>query len=597
MTSHPHPRAKVFISYSHKDIRWVERFHIHLKPLEREGIVERWDDTMLKPGSQWREEIKKAIKVTKVAVLFISADFLASDFIATNELPPLLTAADRDGAVIIPVIIGHSRFARTPSLSRFQTLRDNPPSKPLGSMTKANQEKVLVRLTEAIEKALNLNPVYLNSSVDSAPPNSKDTINSKTNPEAEAQRLAAAKAELRRADEERRRAEQERLAREAEESARQREAELEEDHTVETQQAITSTRRIPEAMPSDLPAVKPVEEPPPEIVVLTDGESVPPIVVPIGRYKRSTLIGMIALVILAVVVIFTLVHYGESNNKQSSSSTSSAGNSSSLTEQGADTSAGNLSGATAPPPAQSVVPPTGMAYVSGAEFTMGRDGDPTRYESPAHKVTVNSFFIDLYEVTREDYQKCVDEEECQPPSVWGSNKFPGGTAKLPVTGVTWDDANAYASWAGKRLPTEEEWEFAARGGKKGFRYPWGNEWKDGLANANSASKGLMEVGSYKGTSPFSMSDMVGNAWEWTASKLTAYKKGQPLPNKPPGDLRVIRGGSYIEDKNEATTTYRRGYPARGVSYDKTGFRCAKDMNNSSGRTENEVKDEKTQPQM
>jgi hypothetical protein len=158
MTSHPQFRTKVFISYSHKDIKWVERFQVHLKPLEREGIVERWDDTMLKPGSEWREEIKNAIEAAKVAVLFISADFLASEFIVKNELPPLLAAADRGGAVIIPVIIGHSRFEQTTNLSRFQTLRDNPPSKPLGTMTKANQEKVLVRLTEAIERALNSQP-------------------------------------------------------------------------------------------------------------------------------------------------------------------------------------------------------------------------------------------------------------------------------------------------------------------------------------------------------------------------------------------------------------------------------------------------------
>ena len=91
----------------------------------------------------------------------------------------------------------------------------------------------------------------------------------------------------------------------------------------------------------------------------------------------------------------------------------------------------------------------------------------------------------------------------------------------------------------------------------------------------------MDVGSYKSASPFGTYDMVGNAWEWTASKLAAYPGGQ-LSKQPSGDLRVIRGGSYSESKDEATTTYRRGYPARGnYDYANTGFRCVKDLTNTS----------------
>ncbi len=215
-----------------------------------------------------------------------------------------------------------------------------------------------------------------------------------------------------------------------------------------------------------------------------------------------------------------------------------------------------------------------MAYVPGGEFMMGRDdGDP--YERPAHRVAVRPFFIDIYEVTNEDYAKFITATNRVAPHVWTDGTYPAGARRQPVTGVTWDDAIAYAKWAGKRLPTEEEWEFAARG-TDGRLYPWGNAWGADLANAERPSGGMADVGFYKGQSPFGVFDMVGNAWEWTASKLTAYKKGQALPNKPPGDLRVIRGGSYIEDKNEATTTYRRGYPVSGVDYDKTGFRCVKD---------------------
>jgi formylglycine-generating enzyme required for sulfatase activity len=220
--------------------------------------------------------------------------------------------------------------------------------------------------------------------------------------------------------------------------------------------------------------------------------------------------------------------------------------------------------------------PVGMARVPGGEFMMGRD-DGDEYERPAHNVTVNPFFVDLNEVTRQKYLEFVRKTGHAAPANWVNKLFPTGTGQQPVTDVTWDDANAYAKWAGKRLPTEEEWEFAARG-TDGRRYPWGNDWRSGNANADDASKTLADVGSFKGASPYGVMDMVGNAWEWTATKLVAYPGGK-LSKQASEDLRVIRGGSFTESKDEATTTYRRGYPARGnYDYANTGFRCVKDVN-------------------
>ncbi len=229
---------------------------------------------------------------------------------------------------------------------------------------------------------------------------------------------------------------------------------------------------------------------------------------------------------------------------------------------------------------QTPTPPPGMVYVPGGEFTMGRnDGD--EYERPAHRVTVKPFFIDKYEVTNEDYARFIKETD-NLKQTWEKKTPLSGTEHNPVTGVTWDDARAYANWAGKRLPTEEEWEFAARG-KDGRRYPWGNNWRAGLANADSFFGSLgpffakANVGLYKGTSPFGAFDMVGNAWEWTDSKLIPYPGGS-LPVKVSDDMRVIRGGSYLSNPNQATTTYRRGWRASGEeSYSSTGFRCVKDI--------------------
>jgi formylglycine-generating enzyme required for sulfatase activity len=209
---------------------------------------------------------------------------------------------------------------------------------------------------------------------------------------------------------------------------------------------------------------------------------------------------------------------------------------------------------------------------------MGRnDGD--QYERPAHQVTVKPFFIDSYEVTNEEYAKFIRETDNLPPPTWTDKTYPAGTARRPVTGVTWDNARAYAAWAGKHLPTDEEWEFAARGAE-GRRYPWGNEWRAGLANAEGAASGMVDVGTNKGASPFGAFDMVGNAWEWTDSKLIPYPGGS-LPIKISDDIKVIRGGTYSSNRNQATTTYRRGWRASAESdYSNTGFRCVKAITNN-----------------
>ncbi len=150
MTTKTPRRTKVFISYSHADVEWLKRLRVHLRPLEREHRIEIWDDTRIKPGSRWKEEIRQAIAAAKVAVVLVSADFLASDFIETDELPPLLSAAEKEGAHILPVILSPSRFSTT-ILAQFQAVND--PAKPLVGLSKAEQEADLVKVTEAIETA------------------------------------------------------------------------------------------------------------------------------------------------------------------------------------------------------------------------------------------------------------------------------------------------------------------------------------------------------------------------------------------------------------------------------------------------------------
>jgi hypothetical protein len=147
----PSPRTKVFISYSHADEEWLKQLKRHLKPLERKGRLACWDDTHLRPGDDWKQEIQNALNTAQVAVLLISADFFASDFIDEDELPPLLAAAQAKGVRVLPVILNASRFARNPNLARFQAV--NSPDRPLAKMAPAEREEVFDRLAQIIETA------------------------------------------------------------------------------------------------------------------------------------------------------------------------------------------------------------------------------------------------------------------------------------------------------------------------------------------------------------------------------------------------------------------------------------------------------------
>lgn len=149
----PQERNKIFLSYSHSDGNWLKRVLTHLRALKHEGFeMDMWDDTQIKAGRKWEREIENAISEAKIAVLLISADFLASDFITQNELPPLLEAAEKDGAIIIPLILKPSRFTKNKNLSQFQAV--NEPNNSLINLSEGEQEEILVKLTETIEEHL-----------------------------------------------------------------------------------------------------------------------------------------------------------------------------------------------------------------------------------------------------------------------------------------------------------------------------------------------------------------------------------------------------------------------------------------------------------
>lgn len=147
------PRT-VFISYCRKDAEYLDRILVHLRPLERDGLIDPWSDQKIEAGDRWRKEIETALERAGTAILLISADFLASEFIVNDELPPLLAAAEEKGTRIIPIILKPSRFRRDSRLARFQAL--NKPSAPVIRMAEADREELYAELAEIVERDLDL---------------------------------------------------------------------------------------------------------------------------------------------------------------------------------------------------------------------------------------------------------------------------------------------------------------------------------------------------------------------------------------------------------------------------------------------------------
>ncbi len=216
--------------------------------------------------------------------------------------------------------------------------------------------------------------------------------------------------------------------------------------------------------------------------------------------------------------------------------------------------------------------PEGMVFVRGGSFTMGSDtGD--QKSKPRHVVKVEDFFIDIHEVTNQQYYDFVQKTGYKPPPHWTNRKFLPGTAQLPIVNVSWFDATEYAKWLGKRLPSEEEWEYAARGEKDNL-YPWGEGWSDHYANLRETAKGApVVVGSFaEGKSWCGANDLVGNASEWVSNFFKPYLGGTSAYNL---DVRIYRGGSFKNSKDELLTTLRN-YDAPASKQMELGFRCAKD---------------------
>jgi len=239
--------------------------------------------------------------------------------------------------------------------------------------------------------------------------------------------------------------------------------------------------------------------------------------------------------------------------------------------------------ATFPPPTATPIPPVAassteatMIAIPAGEFTMGSDVEDER---PPHAVFVDGFEMDRLEVTNQEFERFVRETgyvtDAEKAGDTSWRYYAKNKPQHPVVKVSWNDAVAFCAWAGKRLPSEAEWEKAARGADA-RAYPWGNQWDAARANAKeTGNRGTTPVGGFPaGASPYGVLDMAGNVAEWTTDWFKAYPGGDFYSPYYGEKYRVIRGGGWFSDQNLVRTT-ERSASSMTLANDDVGFRCVR----------------------
>lgn len=228
-----------------------------------------------------------------------------------------------------------------------------------------------------------------------------------------------------------------------------------------------------------------------------------------------------------------------------------------------------------------------MVLIPAGEFLMGSDDDEADYgEKPVHSVYVDAFYMDKYLVTNAQYKVFVDANpQWRKDLYWNGGSYPDGKGNHPITWVSWYEAMAYARWAGKRLPTEAEWEKAARGGLVGMKYPWGNTIDENLANYEENIGDTTPVDLYM-PNRYGLYDTSGNVWEWCFDAYDeTFYASSPRRNPVAGGQvgndftsvksnRVLRGGGW-NDSAQFLRVANRNRNMPTFSYSSSGFRCAR----------------------
>lgn len=511
-------RDQVFISYSHADGEWLERLQIMLAPLQRQGAIDVWADTCIQPGQPWQEEIKKALARAKVAVLLVSPDFLHSEFIHQDELPPLLEASRKEGLTILWVPVRPSLYKAT-AIAHFQAVCD--PKTPLSALPRAQQEAELVRIAEQLMtiRPLPVSPPSPLPTPESTPttPAAEQVVKPPSPPPSSPSPPPQATSPQR----------------------------------VWRQRLIVVVLSVlGGSVGYHLEKLwfGPAEKPPPSSKPATDPTSGPvttsPPVVTTPAAPSTTPPSEVA---QAVSLPPMQNIYGWSAQQVQTLQKQTA----QALKQPVEFRDPLQDGSQGP----------GMVVIPGGRFQMGspdKELDRDNNERQ-HEVEVAAFAISKHEVTFEEYDRFADTTGRDKPTDEG-----WGRGRRPVIHVSWFDAVAYAQWLSEqtgqtyRLPTEAEWEYACRAGTV-TAYYFGETITDKQANYGRNIGKTVEVGQFPANA-WGLYDMHGNVWEWTCSEYNASYGGaeQRCVDKAAGGPRVLRGGSWLYEPGRLRAAYRYG---------------------------------------
>jgi formylglycine-generating enzyme required for sulfatase activity len=561
-------RHELFISYSHHDEHWLEKLRTHLKPLESLYGLERWDDSLIRPGDKWLEEIETALARAQVALLLVSPDFLASDFIQGNELPELLRSAEKDGLKIIWLPLRPSSWELYPDIRQYQAIMS--PAKTLAQMSEVDQDLAMVEITKEIQQTFAELQAGKKAFLENRARELQDEINPRAEQEAQMQKAEDSRLSKTRADSKaqaeakRWRAEAERLAREKEEWQRKVRGFAPSSQTAE--EGFNS----PAQQPEDEGRLKETESPCDQIqhpaqnvlIQITGSSAWLEKAGSKWEVKTASITSVGFKLELGDGTSITMMRIqpgtimlAADHSKQSLTElvTNSLGVSNIQEIQPMD-----------------YFERLKMSWLQGQ--TSGRAAAekyffaPKRPANDSLRTQFNCFFLGQTPVTQEQWKAVTQLPKVNIDLNPLPSHFSGN--HLPVEQVSWFEAVEFCQRLSREtkiiftLPSEKQWEYACRAGTI-TPYSFGEIVIPSLVNFNMTDANGVSIGTQQTSdvdrfpaNPWGLHDMHGNVWEWCLDSWHLSFEGDSADgsayinlNTSKQDRRVIRGGSWYNEQS------------------------------------------------